>query len=59
VNVETHLLDFSDDIYGSYITVFFKKLIRIERHFSKEEALKRQISLDTEAARQFFAANLQ
>jgi len=55
VSIETHLLDFDGDLYGSYLSVQFKTMIREERHFENEEHLRRQIAIDTEKARQFFS----
>ena len=56
VRVEAHLLDHDVSLYGEKITVLFRKMLRPERRFENIEALKRQVSSDIEAARQFFAA---
>ena len=56
LRVETHLLDKDIKLYGKRIDVCFKKMLRKERRFENEDALKRQIAYDTEAARLFFAA---
>ena len=44
--VETHILDFNEEIYGKTVKIEFIKFIREEKKFSDLEALKRQISLD-------------
>lgn len=44
--VETHILNFSGDIYRKRIKVIFHKYIRKERKFSSFEGLKEQISID-------------
>ena len=55
LRVETHLLDSNPSLYGKEIEVCFKKMLRKERRFENEGALKRQIASDTETARLFFA----
>lgn len=54
VSVESHLLDFSGDLYGQPLKVAFLKFLRPERKFESTEELARQIRLDTETARAFF-----
>lgn len=53
--LEVHLLDFAKDIYGCYVHVDFLLRIRAERRFESFDALKQQIQLDAQAARDFFA----
>lgn len=48
---ETHILDFSGDLYGKNIKVEFCGYIRGEKKFASVEELKNQISADTEAVR--------
>lgn len=55
-SIEVHLLDWSGDLYGRELTVSFVQRIRGERRFADAEALKQQIRLDAEAARQAFGA---
>jgi riboflavin kinase / FMN adenylyltransferase len=50
--LETFLFDFSGDLYGKHLTVGLLSYIRPEAKFDGLEALKRQISLDSAAARQ-------
>lgn len=43
---ETHILDFSGDLYGSFVDVGFCGFIRGEKKFASLEGLKNQISAD-------------
>lgn len=54
--LEVHLFDFSGDIYGRHLQVSFLKKLRVEQKFPNLDALKAQIALDAQAARDFFAA---
>lgn len=49
--VETHVLDQDISLYGEVIRVAFLDKIRDEKKFSGVDALRRQISLDIDAAR--------
>ena len=49
--IETHLLDFSRDIYGQEIKVRFIDRIREEKRFSSSEELVKQIEKDIALAR--------
>lgn len=51
VTVESHMSDFSDDIYGRMLTVDFVSRIRDEIKFESEEALKEQMRKDIAQAR--------
>jgi len=53
--LETHLLDYSGDLYGQLISVEFLNFIRPEQKFDGLEQLKQQIFADIEQARAFFA----
>lgn len=53
--LEVHLFDFADDIYGRYVEVVFLHKLRDEVRFASLDALKQQIGLDSDAAREFFA----
>ena len=46
--IETHILDFDEDIYGLPLTVRFRRRIRDERPFPSLEALRQQLLLDRE-----------
>ena len=53
--VETHLLDFNDDLYGRRIDIAFVSRLRGEQKFPDVPALLVQIRADVAAARRFFA----
>ena len=46
--IETHILDFDEDIYGLDMSIEFVDKIRDERKFGSMEQLKEQISKDKE-----------
>jgi riboflavin kinase/FMN adenylyltransferase len=46
LTIEVNLFDFSDDLYGQDLTLFFIDRIRDEMKFPNIEALKHQISVD-------------
>lgn len=46
MSVETHILDFDQDIYGADLTIAFRFFIRGEVMFEDVEAMKRQIAAD-------------
>jgi riboflavin kinase / FMN adenylyltransferase len=46
LTIEVNLFDFSDDLYGHDLTLFFVDRIRDEMKFANPEALKTQISID-------------
>ena len=50
VSVESHLLDFSGDIYGHEAAVEFLKFLRPERSFKDGDALRAQIARDIRQA---------
>ena len=54
VLLETHLFNFSEDIYGERVRVEFKTKIRSEQRFESFDALKAQIAQDATAARSWF-----
>jgi riboflavin kinase/FMN adenylyltransferase len=51
VKIETHLLDFSADIYGKKLQVNFLKYLRPEKKFNSFEELKNQIEKDVQEVR--------
>jgi riboflavin kinase/FMN adenylyltransferase len=53
--LEVHLLGFSGEIYGETLEVCFHKHLRPEMKFPSLEALKDQISIDAQAARESLA----
>lgn len=56
VSVESHLLDYSGNLYGRQARVDFYSFLRGEEKFESFEALSRQIRLDADTARAYFAA---
>jgi riboflavin kinase / FMN adenylyltransferase len=50
--VETHLLDTTIDLYGSTLEVRFEHRLRAEKKFNGIDALKTQITLDAQQARE-------
>ena len=54
VNVESHLLDYSGNLYGRQARVEFYKFLRPEIKFANPEELFRQIQRDTCDARRYF-----
>jgi len=53
--VESHILNFSADVYGMEAEVAFLRRLRAERAFESVEALSNQIQQDVERAQEFFA----
>ena len=49
--IETHILDFNEDIYGLPLTLTFVRRLRDEIHFPSLEALKAQLEKDRDACR--------
>ena len=56
VSVESHLLDYSGNLYGRQARVEFYAFLREEIKFSDYAALSEQIHKDAETARGYFAA---
>ena len=50
-NVETHIFDFDQDVYGKQLEVSFLRMIRPEAKFSGLDALKDQLGKDCAFAR--------
>lgn len=49
--IETHLFDFSDELYDREVSLEFVKLLRYERKFSSKEAFMEQLRNDQDDAR--------
>lgn len=49
--IETHLFDFSRDLYGKTLTTWFVRHLRQDSHFPSVEALKDQLAQDETMAR--------
>jgi riboflavin kinase/FMN adenylyltransferase len=54
VTIETHLLDFDDDVYGRPVKLEFLLRLREERRFPGTDALVAQIRKDIARARRYF-----
>ena len=57
MRLETHILDFDENIYAKYMSVEFLEKLRSEMKYSDINNLKRAIESDIENARQYFAEN--
>ena len=57
VSVESHLLDYSGNLYGRQARVEFYSFLRPETKFDDVEALSKQIRLDMETAKAYFDAS--
>jgi riboflavin kinase / FMN adenylyltransferase len=54
ISIETHVLDFNQNLYGKRLTVEFLARLRDERRFSGLAALAAQIRRDVEQTRRYF-----
>ena len=54
VSVESYLLDFSGNLYGSTVRIELFSFLRPERKFSSPEELSAQIKRDAERTRSYF-----
>jgi riboflavin kinase/FMN adenylyltransferase len=52
--IETYILDFSQDLYGQSITLYFLERLRDEIKFKSVDELKERIRKDVEVARKYF-----
>ena len=50
--IETHILDFDQDIYGLDLEIRFRDRLRDERRFESLEALKQQLEADRKNVRE-------
>ncbi len=57
LQIEAHILDFSQEIYGSRVRFHVKKFIRGEMKFENLDELKQQIGKDVLLASQYFSIN--
>jgi riboflavin kinase/FMN adenylyltransferase len=55
LTVESHLLNFSGNLYGEQIEVQFLRRLRDEIRFSGIDELKNRIRMDIEQALQYFS----
>lgn len=54
LRMETHILDFSGDLYEQTVRVELLKFVRPEQKFDSVEALQKQVALDIAAAKEYF-----
>lgn len=54
VNCETHLFDYTGDLYGKVLCTAFYTYLRPERKFESEDALRAAIASDAQRARAYF-----
>jgi len=57
IRLETHILDFDENIYAKHIRVEFLEKLRAEMKYSDINNLKKAIESDIENARQYFVEN--
>lgn len=57
LQIEAHILNFSDDIYSRKVKFYVKKFIRGEMKFTGIDQLKEQIAKDVQQARSFLMDN--
>ena len=55
LRIEVNIFDFSENIYGSDLTLLFYKKIRGDQRFDSLEELKQQLAKDKAATLQFFS----
>lgn len=58
LTVEVNILDFSGDLYGKTLKIVFYKKLRLEKKFSGLNELKKQLRIDEQKTREYFAENL-
>ena len=58
VNCETHIFDYSGDLYDREIRVEFRKFIRDEQAFSSIDELKNAIFSDKQSAKKILSSIL-
>jgi riboflavin kinase/FMN adenylyltransferase len=55
LTIETHIFDFTEDLYDSSIRLAFLQRMRDERAFPDVDALRAQIEADCRSARRLFS----
>lgn len=53
-SIETYILNFSDNIYGKELSLYFHERIREEIKFNSVDELKQRINMDVQAAVSYF-----
>lgn len=46
IHIETHIIDYSGDLYGQKLTIWFARKLRDEKRFHSVEELKEQLKID-------------
>ncbi|MCR4567033.1 MAG: bifunctional riboflavin kinase/FAD synthetase [Pseudobutyrivibrio sp.] len=54
VGIETHILDYNGDLYGTFVKVTFKSFLRPEIKFASIDELQEQMSKDKIKAKDYF-----
>lgn len=54
LRMETHILEFSGDLYEQTVRVELLKFVRPEQKFESVQALQKQVALDITAAKEYF-----
>lgn len=54
MNIETHIINFDEDIYDKSIEIFFMDKIREEKKFNSIDNLRYQLNIDIDLAKNFF-----
>lgn len=54
IKIESHIFDFTDEIYGLEVEVYLRQFLRDEKKFSGVDELKEQIGKDILQARAYF-----
>lgn len=52
--IETHILNFDEEIYGEFIELSFLKFLRKEKKFNSLDELKKQLAADKKSAEEYF-----
>lgn len=53
-NCETHIINFSGDVYGDNVRTYFLRKLRDERKFQNLDELRRQIERDIEEVKRYY-----
>ncbi len=59
VTAETHIFDFTGDLYGKTLSVAIKHFIRPEKRFENGDELKNAVLEDIETAREYCSKNIK
>ena len=57
IGIETHILDYTGNLYGEYVRVTFKEFLRPETKFPSVEDLQKQMNIDKLKAKEYFNGN--